>query len=134
MQADGETVLSVLVADSASIDITIFRAWVNGLTPRECARLREPALYNDFFGNTPFDQLKPDLRQRWRSAQMLNMQECQEEFQVCEWMTPYLCQPQQVCPPPTPTPPLRHNTSSLPPCVRQVIAIKNEKGHGKRHV
>ena len=91
-----ETVLSVMVTDSASIDTTVLRAWINGLTPRECARLREPDLYRDFFNNTPFDQLKPELKQRWRAAQMLNMQECAEEYQVCEWMSPYMCQPHQV--------------------------------------
>mmetsp|Transcript_20659 Transcript_20659/g.51732 ORF Transcript_20659/g.51732 Transcript_20659/m.51732 type:complete len:443 (+) Transcript_20659:17-1345(+) len=92
---DVETLLSCMVTDTASVDPVIFRAWVNGTPPREVARQREPALYASLFGSTPFDQLRSDLRHRWRSAQLLNMQECQEEYQVCEWMAPYLSQPQQ---------------------------------------
>uniref|UniRef100_A0A7S0YH19 Uncharacterized protein n=1 Tax=Hemiselmis tepida TaxID=464990 RepID=A0A7S0YH19_9CRYP len=92
---DVDTLLSCMVTDSASVDPVIFSAWVNGAQPREVARQREPALYASLFGSTPFDQLRSDLRHRWRSAQLLNLQECQEEFQVCEWMAPYLSQPQQ---------------------------------------
>jgi hypothetical protein len=120
-----ETVLSVMVTDSASIDTTVLRAWINGLTPRECARLREPDLYRDFFNNTPFDQLKPELKQRWRAAQMLNMQECAEEYQVCEWMSPYMCQPHQVSKKKKPGWPCSaHSFAMAPglPCVPKALA------------
>lgn len=79
----GETVLSCLVTDTASVDMVVFRAWVNGMAPIECARVREQALFASFFGSTLPEQLPVELQLRWRAARQLNFQECQDDFQVC---------------------------------------------------
>jgi hypothetical protein len=95
MMGESETVLSCLVSDTASVDMAIFRGWLEGISPMECARQRETSLYASFFGITPLEQLSPEYQIRWKAARQLNFQECLEEYQVCEWMAPYLSQPQQ---------------------------------------
>jgi hypothetical protein len=92
---ESETVLSCLVSDTASVDMAIFRGWLEGISPMECARQRESSLYISFFGIVPLEQLSPEYQSRWKAARQLNFQECLEEYQVCEWMAPYLSQPQQ---------------------------------------
>jgi hypothetical protein len=71
------------VTGSMGVDVSLFSCWVQGIPHLDAARRREILL-----------DLPPGLPDtRRRTIKELNFAECAEQYQIFEWLTPYLNTP-----------------------------------------
>mmetsp|Transcript_31204 Transcript_31204/g.100118 ORF Transcript_31204/g.100118 Transcript_31204/m.100118 type:complete len:419 (-) Transcript_31204:22-1278(-) len=84
-----ETVLECFVTDKIKIDEAAFKVWIRGHTAAEAARYKEAFLKNIL---TNMNIVDPH-DSRINVARRINRQECNEQFQLYEWLTPMLNSP-----------------------------------------
>mmetsp|Transcript_63979 Transcript_63979/g.146564 ORF Transcript_63979/g.146564 Transcript_63979/m.146564 type:complete len:438 (+) Transcript_63979:196-1509(+) len=94
-----ETVVECLVTDKMKVDAITFEAWVKGLTAAEAMRYKEPEIQRFLLqmqesGSDMGSKHQGEHQDyRWRNARKLVWQECVDQYQFFEWMTPFLNEP-----------------------------------------
>jgi hypothetical protein len=90
-----ETVVECVVTDEIVLDKLVFKEWVCGRTAADAAREKERDLARWLLTAKPPHKIENHLDPKWRMVRSINMQECLEQFQLYEWITPFLNDPTQ---------------------------------------
>ena len=90
-----ETVVECVVTDEIVLDKLVFKEWVCGRTAADAAREKERDLARWLLAAKPPHKIENHLDPKWRMVRSINMQECLEQFQLYEWITPFLNDPTQ---------------------------------------
>ena len=78
-----EVLMDCWVTGSTGVDAELFAWWIQGVSYAEAAKRRESAL--------DLPASLPDTRRR--AIREINLAECMEQYQIFEWLTPYLNSP-----------------------------------------
>jgi hypothetical protein len=90
-----EVLVECLVTDEIVLDKLAFSEWVAGRTAADAARVKETELAKWLLTAKPPHRIENAFDPKWRMARSINMNECAEQFQFYEWITPCLNEPTQ---------------------------------------
>jgi len=90
-----ETVVECFVTDEIVLDKLAFNEWVAGRTAADAARQKEKELAKWLLNAQPPHRIANAFDPKWVMSRKINMQECAEQFQLYEWITPALNEPTQ---------------------------------------
>lgn len=90
-----ETVLDCFVTDEIVLDKLAFTEWVAGRQAADAAREKERDLAMWLHHAQPPHRIENAFDPKWTMSRKINMQECAEQFQLYEWITPALNEPTQ---------------------------------------